>query len=120
MGTQKSFALILGIVLVLVGILGFFSNPIVGEGGAFFGSNAIQNVLHLIAGAFGIYVGTKGKGPGYNSTIGWIGVVLGVLGFIPGVDGLLADQLNINTNITILHLVLGIIALLVYFSVSRD
>ncbi len=65
MGAQKAFALILGIVLLLVGILGFISaNGIVGEG-AFFGSNTPQNILHLIAGAFGVYAGTKGKGQGY-------------------------------------------------------
>src|SRR3989338_5925751 len=116
MSAQKAFALILGIVLLLVGILGFISaNGLVGED-AFFGSNAIQNILHLIAGAFGIYAGTKGKGQGYNSIIGWIGVVLGVLGFIPGITEVLADLLMINTEITILHLAIGIVSLLVYFT----
>lgn len=114
MGAQKTFALILGIVLLLVGILGFFDNSIVGDAG-YFGTNTFQDILHLIAGAFGVYVGTKGMGPGYNSTIGWIGIVLAVLGFIPGVADMLLSLLNINTAITVLHLVIGVVCLLVYY-----
>ena len=116
--TQKTFALILGIVLALVGIIGFFDNPLVGDTG-FFGTNTFQDVLHIIAGLFGIWVGTKGEGPGYNMTIGWIGIVLAVLGFIPAVSELLSSYLNINTNITVLHLVIGIVALLVYYATSK-
>ncbi|MEK6819546.1 MAG: DUF4383 domain-containing protein [Nanoarchaeota archaeon] len=112
--TQKTFALILGIVLLLVGILGFIDNPLVGDAG-FFGTNTIQDVLHLIGGVFGIYAGTKGQGKGYNMILGWIGLVLGILGFIPGIDSLFAQLLNINTEITVLHLVIGIVCLGVYY-----
>jgi hypothetical protein len=117
--TQKTFALILGIVLLLVGIAGFFDNPLIGEGG-YFGSNATQNVLHIIAGLIGVWVGTKGAGPGYNMSLGWIGVVLGVLGFVPTVKELLADFLMINAQISVLHVVLGIIALAVYYGTDKD
>jgi hypothetical protein len=118
MGAQKTFALILGIVLLLVGLLGFFDNALVGDSGLF-GTNTFQDVLHLIAGIFGIYVGTKGMGPGYNATIGWIGIALGILGFIPGVSDLLLSLLNINTAITVLHLVIGIVCLLVYYGARK-
>ena len=47
--------------------------------------------------------------------IGWIGVVLGILGFIPGVNTLLANLLNINPGISILHIVIGVVSLLVYY-----
>ncbi len=120
---QKTFALILGIVLLLVGILGFFSNPIVSQdSGAIFGVNMAQSVLHLIGGLFGLYVGMKGEGPGYNATLGWLGILLGVLWFIPGIgasDGLLNSWFNINLNISILHLVIGIVALGVYYGASK-
>ena len=114
--TQKTFALILGIVLLLVGIWGFFQPMILG----IFGTNVYQSVLHVIAGLFGIYAGTKGMGHGYNATIGWIGLVLGILGFIPGVDTLLMDLLDINTAITVLHLVIGIVCLAIYYGVSKE
>lgn len=115
---QKTFALVLGIVLALVGILGFFTNPIVGDAG-YFGTNMYQDILHLIAGAFGIYVGTKGAGRGYNASIGWIGIVLGILGFIPVVDELLLNLLNINTQITVLHLVIGVVSIGVYYLIKE-
>lgn len=117
--TQKTFALILGIVLLLVGIAGFIDNSIVGDEG-YFGTNMYQDILHLIAGLFGVYVGTKGMGSGYNATIGWIGVVLGILGFIPGVSGIFSDLLNINTAITVLHLIIGVVALLVYYAAPKQ
>jgi len=115
---QKTFALILGIVLLLVGVLGYFSNPLVSETG-FFGSNGFQDLLHIVAGVCGIYAGTKGVGKDYNMTIGWIGVVLGIIGFIPGLNTLLATWFNINNNISVLHIVLGVIALGVYYSAKK-
>ena len=117
MGTQKRFALILGIILLLVGLLGFIDNPIVGENG-YFGTNTVHDILHIIAGAFGIYVGTKGQGVGYNKSIGWIGILLAVLGFIPGIADLLSDLLLINTQVTVLHLLIGIVALWVGYKAS--
>ena len=120
MGAQKTFALILGVVLLLVGILGFISNPLVGDPAtSFFGTNNYQNILHLLAGVIGIYVGTKGKGPGYNMSIGWIGLVLGVLGFIGPVADLFASLLNINQAITVLHLAIGVVCLLVYYAAQK-
>lgn len=117
--TQKTFATILGIVLLIVGLAGFISGGlgIVREG--IFGTNALHDVLHIIAGVWGIWIGTKGMGYGYNKIIGWIAILLAVLGFIPGVSGLLTTYLNVNTNITILHAVIGIVALLVYHKASR-
>ncbi|MBI2632531.1 DUF4383 domain-containing protein [Candidatus Pacearchaeota archaeon] len=114
---QKTFALVLGIVLLIIGIWGLFTNSVLG-----FGVNVLQSVLHIIAGVFGLYVGTKGNGPGYNGTIGWIGVILGILGFIPSVGhasgDLLNTLLNINPATTWLHLVVGVISLIIYYSVK--
>lgn len=118
MGAQKTFALVLGIILVIVGLAGFIGGGLGIVRDGIFGTNATQDVLHIIAGAFGIYVGTKGKGPGYNRTIGWIGIVLAVLGFIPGINDLLLTYLNINTAITVLHLVIGVVALWVGYKAS--
>ena len=117
--TQRTFATILGIVLLVVGIAGFVGDGLGIVRGGIFGTNATQDVLHVIAGLLGIWFGTKGMGTGYNQTIGWIAIVLAVLGFIPGISGLLTTYLNINTNISILHAVIGVVALLVYHTGSR-
>lgn len=109
---QKTYALILGIVLAVVGIWGLFTQSILG----LFGVNTTQSVLHIIAAIFGIYVGTKGEGPGYNSSIGWIGIVLAVLGFIPQTGALLLQYLNVNTATTWLHAVIGVVSLIVAYT----
>lgn len=116
MGTQKIYALILGIILAVFGVLGFVQSPILG----LFGVNAFHNVLHIIAGGFGIYVGLKGVGPGYNKTIGWIGVGLFVLGFIPGINTLLQNLIELNMGDNILHVVIGLVSLGVGYGVKGE
>lgn len=116
---QKGYALILGLVLLILAILGFILPGGTGEILGLFGVNYFQSVLHLIAAGFGIYAGIKGRGSGYNMTIGWIGIALGIIGFIPVISGLLLQYLNINTNISVLHLAVGIISLGVYYLAKK-
>ena len=118
-GVQKTYALILGLVLLIIGVWGFFLPGGKGDILNLFGVNYLQSGLHIIAALFGIYAGTKGAGRGYNAIIGWIGIVLGVLGFVPGINTLFASLLNINTNITVLHLVIGLVSLGVYYGASK-
>lgn len=112
---HKTYSLVLGIVLGIVGIWGFFSSSVLG----IFGVNALQSVLHVIAGAFGIYSGTKGEGHQYTMVIGWIAVVLGVLGFLPVTGDLLLSLLNINTATSVLHLGIGVVSLGLIYGVKK-
>ena len=112
---HKTYALILGIVLGIVGLWGFFSSSILG----LFGVNALQSVLHLIAGGFGIYAGTKGEGHQYTMVIGWIAIILGVLGFIPGASGLLLSLFNVNSATSVLHLAIGVVSLGLLYGVKK-
>lgn len=45
----KRFSIILGTIFVLLGLLGFISNPFIGEN-ALFATNGASNWLHLVAG----------------------------------------------------------------------
>ena len=112
---HKTYALVLGIVLGIVGLWGFFSSSVLG----LFGVNALQSVLHLIAAAFGIYAGTKGDGHTFDMGIGWIAIILGVLGFIPVASDLLTSLLNINTATSVLHLGIGIVSLGLVYGVKK-
>ena len=113
--TQKTYALLLGIILAVIGIWGLFTNNILG----IFGVNTFHSILHLIAGAFGIYVGTRGEGPTYNMTIGWIGVALAILGWIPGINTLLVNLINLSPGDNWLHIVIGVVSLGVYYGASK-
>jgi hypothetical protein len=105
MTVNDTYAMILGLVLLVVGILGFvMPSPLLG----LFGVNALQSVLHIIAGA-AIYFGYKGMGRGANQVIGVIAAIVGVLYFV--VPQLLMDLLAINAEVSYLHLVIAVVSL---------
>lgn len=116
---QKTYAMVLGAVLVLVGILGF----VPGIGAplllGIFGVNMAQNILHLVGGALGLWLGNKGSGKAYNMWTGIIAAVVAVLGFIPGTSTLLANIFNINAAISVLHAAIAVVSLGVAYGVKE-
>ncbi len=53
---SKTHTITLGVILVLIGLLGFTSNSLIGES-ALFVTNGASNWLHLIAGIAVLVVG---------------------------------------------------------------
>lgn len=115
---QKTYAMVIGAVLVLVGILGFVPNPLVSKDGVFT-VNAAQNVLHLAGGALGLWLASKGSGKAYNMWLGIIAAVVAVLGFVPGAKDLLLSLFNITTAITVLHAAIAVVTLGVAYGVKE-
>ena len=52
----KWFAAAVGAVLVLVGLLGFVQNPIVGDPPAMFHTGLVHNIVHIATGAVALYI----------------------------------------------------------------
>ena len=113
---QKTYAMVLGVVLVLLGLVGFFNNPVLG----YFGVNAAQNLLHLVGGAVVFWFGYNGGAKSTNMWLGIIALVVGVLGLVPGANTLLASVFNINMAITYLHLAVGVVSLGVAYGVKES
>ena len=112
---QKTYAMVLGAVLVLLGLVGFVQAPVLG----LFGVNTAQNVLHLVGGAVVLWFGYKGAGKTTNMWLGIVALVVGVLGLIPGAKDLLTSVFAINAAITYLHLAVGVVSLGVAYGVKE-
>jgi hypothetical protein len=99
----KQFAMIVGWVLILVGILNFFVESIE--------LKPVHAIIHIVAGLLGVALTKAHKG--YTMWVGIVGLILGVLGLITKeVLGIV----DLPTWITIIHFVLGVAGILVWKS----
>ena len=54
----KPWAVLSGVILVVVGLLGFIDNPIVGKaGGALVSTNELHNLVHILTGVVALWIG---------------------------------------------------------------
>jgi hypothetical protein len=68
----RTWISLVGIILVAVGLLGFVSNPIVGQQSAIFPTGNLHNVVHILTGALALYIGFGLKGETQiNAVIGF-------------------------------------------------
>ncbi len=104
----KKSALVFGIIFLLVGILGFIPNGIVGMG-ATFETNTLHNVIHLVFGLILVWIAVKSpaKSSMTLKVVGIIYLILAIVGFIQGTTVL--GIVPVNSADNWLHLVLGIV-----------
>ncbi len=117
----KKLAIVFGIVFVLVGILGFIPNPVVGAG-AIFDTNHIHDLVHFVFGL--ILLAVAFMAPRMSALwlkiLGVVYLLIAVLGFLLVPNG--GDLLGlVTTNMAdhLLHVVLGIVLLVAGF-VCKD
>ena len=115
---SKTASLIIGIAFIAVGLLGFISNPIVGDPDtAIFHTDTLHNIVHIVSGVLFLFVGLAmpASAPIFLKVFGIIYFLLGVLGLIYfGTDGMgkLLGFLHVNGADNFLHIGLGIIIFL--------
>ncbi len=113
----QTFALVFGAVYLLVGLLGFVNDPILG----IFNVNALHNIVHLGVGAAWLFSSRDhATAKMVSLAIGVVYLLVAVLGFVA--QDLMEDLLDITPNFTgmadnLLHLASG--ALGVFFG-TRD
>jgi hypothetical protein len=109
--SAKSYAMWGGIILLVLGVLGF-----VISGNTLFGLNSdpVEDIIHVVAGLILVYFGFRGtdaQAATWAMVFGVIFLVVGVIGFIPGtfktIFGLLPTGLNVLDNIV--HLIYGVV-----------
>ena len=105
----KQYALIVGVVLLLAGVCGFFMHDLFG----LIVFHPIHNVIHLGSGAIGVLV-ALGKNPNgprtFAQVFGVIYTLVAIAGFF-GVVDLGSIQLGLNTTYNLIHLVVGLLGI---------
>ena len=110
--SAKTAALILGVVLIIVGVLGYIKNPLIGEYGIFL-TNNMHNLFHIISGIFlliGVYTALS---PSLALKIlGVVYAIVAILGFVmmKGGDGVMFG-IAMNMMDHWLHVVVAIVIL---------
>lgn len=111
----KKIALLLGIVFVLVGLLGFVPNPIVGMAGIF-ETDMLHNLVHILFGIILIVAAKKGAAMLWLKVLGVVYLLLAILGFLMVPEGgMLLGLVHANAADHWLHVVLGIVLVLAGF-----
>src|SRR5207247_165434 len=79
----KTWISVVGAVLLLIGLLGFVNNPIVGRPDALFPTGNVHNVVHILTGLIALYVGFVSTGRDQiNGVIGF-GILYAVIFVVP-------------------------------------
>lgn len=110
----RTYAQILGVVLILTGILGLVLGERLLLG--ILNIDILEDIVHLATGGLLAYVGFARVDDGLAGTVvgvlGVIYLVVGIVGFIvPGMFGLLPDGYTVFDNL--LHLALGVLSIAV-------
>lgn len=109
------YAGLIGGVLVVVGILGFFYSASFGDPGevdaviGVFEVNAWHNIVHILSGALGLLAFRAGPDASrvYALAFGLIYLVVAIWGLILGNHEAILGFLPVNTEDNILHLILA-------------
>jgi hypothetical protein len=115
----RLYATLVGAVLVVAGIIGFFYEASFATGADIqadevFGLLAVNgwhNVVHILLGLLGLAMaGTTSSARTYSIGVGVLYIILAVWGFLETENGygVLIDLVPINTEDNFLHLILGI------------
>ena len=107
--SMKMVLKIIGIIVALVGIIGFFNNPIIG----ILETSTIQNIVYIILGLLILMSVMKGQAM-LTKIVGIVFAVLGILGFVLSGDTVLG-LVQSTTNVNSFNLIVGIIILIIVF-----
>jgi Domain of unknown function (DUF4383) len=112
----RLYATVVGGVLVIAGILGFFYSASFGSPGevddvlGILSVNAWHNIFHIVTGAIGLLVAGYAARQ-YALWLGVLYIVLTVWGFVIGSGDSILGFIPINTEDNFLHLILGVLGI---------
>jgi Domain of unknown function (DUF4383) len=121
------YAGLIGAVLLVAGLIGFFYSASFGSPGnvdavlGILDVNAWHNLIHVLSGALGLLAFTSGPRASrtYALAFGVVYLVVAIWGFIIGNHESILGFIPINTEDNVLHLILGVLGLGAY-AVSNE
>jgi hypothetical protein len=115
----KTAALVLGFVFIIVGVLGYVPNPIVGPSGIFV-TNTVHNLIHIASGIVLLLGAYSSLGSSLAlKVIGVVYALVAVLGFLMPGDMMLG-MVAMNGADRWLHVALAIVILYAGFGLSAE
>ena len=121
----KTAAIILGIIFIAVGLLGFVPNPVIADSpDAIFHADAVHSSVHIVSGAlFLLFAFAAPSQAGlFLKIFGIVYFLLGIMGmFSIGSDGMtrLLGFLHVNGPDNYLHIALGVVVFVAGLSKSE-
>ncbi len=110
----KAYAVVIGFVLTLVGIIGFVKGDAGMMGMQF---NMTHNVIHLVSGLVGLAAGLGGGqkgGRAFAQVFGVVYTIVAIIGFA-GMPASIVTMLMLNGTYNAIHLAVGLLGLLCGF-----
>lgn len=112
----RLYATVVGAILVIAGIIGFFYSASFGSPGkvdevfGILSVNAWHNIVHIVTGAIGLLVAGYAARE-YSLTLGIVYLIVAVWGFIIGSGDSILGFIPVNTEDNFLHLILGVLGI---------
>jgi hypothetical protein len=111
----RTFALVVGIVFLVAGVLGFIPGMTGGREYllGIFAVDTVHNLINLVIGALGIVAYYWDRARLYCQGLGIVCLLIGILGFIPALlfgNGMLLGLFHVNLADNVLYLVVGAVA----------
>lgn len=110
----KTVSWVVGVILIIAGVWGFFAQPAVG----FIAADWLSSLVHVVAGVVLLAMASKPSAAGTLKTVGIIYVIFAILGFFQGSTvlwGIFATDQVTNW----FYLIVGIVVAALGFS-SKD
>lgn len=113
------YAEVVGAVLVVAGIVGFFYSSSFGSPGSVddvigvLDVNAWHNIVHLLTGGLGLLAFASGPRASrtYALAFGAVYIVVAIWGFVIGSGESILGFIPINTEDNVLHVILGVLGI---------
>ena len=111
----KSVVTLISLVLLAIGIIGFFNDPVLGT----FEVDTVHNLIHVASGIVGLIMASQGNARGFALGFGLIYGLVTVLGFMMhsgDAPTKLLGLMEVNHADNYLHLALTVVLLLLGFA----